>query len=109
MEDPTVRARAPDRLRRVCERNRLERQLMSEAYEGLVPVVRCRCGRPAVVEADGRSHRTAAADRAGEPAVSEITHEVSLSSGDSRGDLRPRVLGATSPGRYDREPVARPA
>ncbi len=43
MEDPTVRARSPGRLLRACQRSRLERQLMSEAYECLVPILTCRC------------------------------------------------------------------
>lgn len=44
MEDPIVRARAPATIRRVCERGRLERQFMSDAYECLVPIVRRFCG-----------------------------------------------------------------
>jgi hypothetical protein len=79
MEDPTVRARAPDRLLRVCERSRLERQLMSAAYECVVPVVRCRCGSPQVMPADGRSPRNPEAERAGEPAVLEVTQTDRLS------------------------------
>ena len=46
MEDPTVRARAPATLLRACERSRLEGQLMNDAYECLVPIVKCRCGLP---------------------------------------------------------------
>jgi hypothetical protein len=43
MEDPTIRGRAPTTLLRACERGRLEDQFMSDAYEYLVPIVRCRC------------------------------------------------------------------
>ena len=46
MEDPTVRARPPGRLLRACHRNRLDRQLMSDAYECLVPIIKCRCDEP---------------------------------------------------------------
>ena len=46
MEDPTIRAAAPGRLLRGCQRSRLERQIMSEAYECLVPILKCRCGMP---------------------------------------------------------------
>ena len=61
MEDPIVRVGLPGRLVRLCQRSRLERQLMNDAYECLVPVVRCRLDRegqpatplPAVLE--GRS------------------------------------------------------
>ena len=45
MEDPTVRAAAPGRLLRGCQRSRLERQIMSEAYECLVPILKYRCDR----------------------------------------------------------------
>jgi hypothetical protein len=43
MEDPANRARPPGRLVRACQCNRLERQLMNDAYECLVPILRCRC------------------------------------------------------------------
>lgn len=43
MEDPTIRARMAATVLRTCERSRLERQFMSDAYEHLVPIVKCRC------------------------------------------------------------------
>ena len=43
MDDPSTRARAPARLVRACERNRLSRQLMNDAYECLVPIIQRRC------------------------------------------------------------------
>lgn len=46
MEDPTVRAGSPGRLLRAGQRNRLEKQFMSEAYECLVPILKCRCDQP---------------------------------------------------------------
>lgn len=46
MEDPTLRASVAATLLRACERSRLERQFMSDAYEQLVPIVKCRCGEP---------------------------------------------------------------
>ena len=46
MEDPTARAGWHGRLRRACQRNRLEKQIMSDAYEFLVPILTGRCGRP---------------------------------------------------------------
>jgi hypothetical protein len=39
MDDPTIGAVAPIRLRRSCERNRLERQFLINAYEHLVALV----------------------------------------------------------------------
>jgi len=45
MEDPTAMARSPGRLLRAYQRNRLEKQLMSDAYECLVPILKCRCDR----------------------------------------------------------------
>jgi len=66
MEGPANRARPTGRLVRSCQCNRLERQLMNDAYECLVPILRCRCGQcgdgaaqwPAVREReDGRSRR----------------------------------------------------
>jgi hypothetical protein len=46
MEGPTVTGRLPGRLLRVCQRSRLEKQIMSDAYERLVPIIRCRCDKP---------------------------------------------------------------
>jgi len=43
MEDPTVKAGPAGRLLRACQRNRLEKRLMSDAYEWLVPILRYRC------------------------------------------------------------------
>jgi len=68
MEDPVRRARPPGRLVRACQCNRLERQLMNDAYECLVPILRCRCRQsgdgasqwPAV-----REHEVAGFRRAG--------------------------------------------
>ena len=57
MEDLTVRARSPGRLLRAYQCNRLERQLMSDAYECLVPILKCRCDQPG-----GTSFRRAASD-----------------------------------------------
>lgn len=39
MDDPIVGSSVPLRLRRLCERNRLEKQFMVDAYERLVPVI----------------------------------------------------------------------
>jgi hypothetical protein len=60
MEDPNVRARSPATLRRVSERNRLAREFMSDAYEYLLPVVRCRCGE---FRSGARDHWSDASDQ----------------------------------------------
>lgn len=39
MDDPITGPGAPVRLQRVCERNRLEKEFLSHAYECLVAVV----------------------------------------------------------------------
>jgi hypothetical protein len=66
MEDPTLRASAAAPLLRACEPSRLERLFMSEAYEQLVPIVKCRCGElcgvpvdswPVTPEHQGGDHR----------------------------------------------------
>jgi hypothetical protein len=41
MEGPTIRHSAPVRLRRTCERNRLQKQFLIDAYEYLVAIVEC--------------------------------------------------------------------
>jgi hypothetical protein len=46
MEDPAIRPGSPGRVLRACQRNRLERELMGNAYEYLVPILKCRCERP---------------------------------------------------------------
>jgi hypothetical protein len=46
MEGLNVRLRAPTRLVRTCERNRLEKQFLSDAYECLVAVIKHRCDDP---------------------------------------------------------------
>jgi len=43
MEDRTEKAIALAALVRTCERSRLEGQFMSDAYERLIPIIRCRC------------------------------------------------------------------
>jgi hypothetical protein len=55
MEGPCVRARAPARLLRVCECNRLSSQFMGDAYECLVPMIKYRCDDPRTVVVDRRS------------------------------------------------------
>ncbi len=40
MDDPIVGLSAPVRLRRTCERNRLEKQFLSNAYECLVALIK---------------------------------------------------------------------
>jgi hypothetical protein len=52
MDAPTLRSGPPCRLLRACQHSRLERQLMSDAYECLVPILRCRCE-----QAGGRTDR----------------------------------------------------
>jgi len=44
MEDPTLKAGVAATVLRACERGRLEKQFMSDAYEQLVPIVKRRCG-----------------------------------------------------------------
>ena len=39
MDDPIVGPKTPIRLRRTCERNRLEKQLLIDAYETLVALI----------------------------------------------------------------------
>ena len=39
MDDPIVEPGATMKLRRICERNRLEEQLLSRAYESLVAII----------------------------------------------------------------------
>jgi hypothetical protein len=39
MEGPTIRLGAPVRLRRTCERNRLQEQFLIAAYEYLVAII----------------------------------------------------------------------
>ena len=66
MEGPQVRARAPARLLRVCERSRLSRQFMGDAYECLVPMIKRRCDDPRTVAVDRGSvvpEQRAGADR----------------------------------------------
>lgn len=43
MEDPTARAKVTATVLRACEHSRLERQFMSDAYEQLAPIAKCRC------------------------------------------------------------------
>ena len=40
MDDPIVEPGATMKLRRICERNRLEEQLLSRAYESLVAIIK---------------------------------------------------------------------
>ena len=46
MEDPDVRTPNPVRISRAQEAGRLEGRIMSDAYERLIPIVRCVCGEP---------------------------------------------------------------
>ena len=39
MDDPIVEPSATMKLRRICERNRLEEQFLSRAYESLVAII----------------------------------------------------------------------
>ena len=48
MDDPIVGPNTPVRLQRACERNRLEKQFLIEAYERLL----------ALVTSDGQDHAT---------------------------------------------------
>ena len=52
MEDPTLRAKVTATVLRTCEASRLARQFMSDAYEQLVPIVKCRCGELCGVPVD---------------------------------------------------------
>jgi hypothetical protein len=40
MDDPIVEPSATMKLRRSCERNRLEQQLLSRAYESLIAIIK---------------------------------------------------------------------
>lgn len=40
MDDPIVEPSATMKLRRICERNRLEEQFLSRAYESLVAIIK---------------------------------------------------------------------
>ena len=55
MEAPKMRQGVPVMLRRMCERGRLEKQFLSDAYECLVPVFKC-------VDDDPRVSRGAASE-----------------------------------------------
>jgi hypothetical protein len=39
MDDPTIGPSAPVRLQRTCERNRLEKEFLIDAYEYLVAII----------------------------------------------------------------------
>jgi hypothetical protein len=58
MDDPTVGPSAPVRLRRTCERNRLEKQFVSDAYECLVAMINHRCDERVASAVNERSVAT---------------------------------------------------